>query len=187
LLAKEGAKLGDIKEIFTQEQAVSQCAAYLKSLGKDIKITPLANTALAAKMVAESERNDIAAIASYACSTIYNLNCLARSVQDHANNYTRFICISKKLEIYPGASRTGIMLSCAHKPGALYKVLGLIYSFGINVVKVESRPIPQRDFEFMFYFDLEVPVYAENLALLMCELESICEEFQYLGSYSEIV
>jgi chorismate mutase / prephenate dehydratase len=187
LLAKAGVKKEDIREIFSHEQAIQQCAGYLKGFGKGVKITTVANTAEAAKMVAESERNDIAALSSRACCDLYALKCVESSVQDRGNNYTRFICISKNLEIYPGADRTSIMLTTAHKPGSLYKVLGQIFTLGVNIVKLESRPIPDRDFEFMFYFDLETSVYSKEFSQLMCELENICEEFHYLGSYTEIV
>jgi len=152
-----------------------------------VKVTTVANTAEAAKMVAESDRNDVAALASRSCCDLYALKCLDSSIQDRGNNYTRFICISKNLEIYPGADRTSVMLTTSHKPGSLYKVLGLIYTLGVNVVKLESRPIPDRDFEFMFYFDLETSVYSKKFSQLMCELENLCEEFHYLGSYTEIV
>ena len=187
LLVRPGTKKEDIREIFSHDQAFLQCEGYLKSLGKNVKLTVAANTAEAAKLVAESGRKDAAALASRACCELYDLKCLESSVQDKGNNYTRFICISKDLEIYPGANRTSIMLTTAHKPGALYKVLGCIYTLGINVVKLESRPIPDRDFEFMFYFDLETSVYSRKFAQVICELENMCEEFHYLGSYSEIV
>lgn len=187
LLAKAGIKKSDIREVYSHEQALQQCAGFLKGLGKDVKITTVANTAEAAKLVAESDRSDVAALSSRSCCDIYGLKCVESSVQDRGNNYTRFICISKDLEIYPGADRTSIMLTTAHKPGALYKVLGLIYTLGINIVKLESRPIPDRDFEFMFYFDLETSVYSQKFSQLMRELESLCEEFHYLGSYLEIV
>ena len=118
---------------------------------------------------------------------LYNLKNLAASVQDKGNNRTRFICISKNMEIYPGSDKTSIMMVLSHKPGALYKVLARIYSLGINVTKLESRPIPDREFEFMFYFDLETSIYSDQFAELMCELESLCEEFKYLGSYTEVV
>ncbi|MDR2733459.1 MAG: chorismate mutase [Spirochaetota bacterium] len=187
LLAKEGVKKNAIREIFSHEQAINQCAGYLKSLGKDVKITAAANTAEAAKMVAESGRSDVAALASRSCCELYGLKCVESSVQDGGINYTRFICISRDLEIYPGADRTSIMLTTAHKPGALYRVLGRIYTLGVNIVKLESRPIPDRDFEFMFYFDLETSIYSKQFSELICELENMCEEFHYLGSYTEIV
>jgi chorismate mutase/prephenate dehydratase len=187
LLAKPGVQKTDIKEIFSHEQAINQCAEYLKGFNKNVKITAVVNTAEAAKLIAESDRSDVAALASRSCCDLYGLKCLEGSVQDKGNNYTRFICISKDLEIYPGAERTSVMLTTAHKPGALYKVLGRLYALGINIVKLESRPIPDLDFEFMFYFDLETSVYSGQFRQLMCELENLCEEFHYLGSYSEIV
>ena len=187
LLARPGVNRSDIREIFSHEQAIQQCSAYLKGFGKDVKITAVANTAEAARMVADADRDDVAALASRACCALYGLACLESDVQDKGNNYTRFICITKNLEIYPGADRTSIMLTTAHKPGALYKVLGRIYTLGVNIVKLESRPIPDRDFAFMFYFDLEISVYAEKFAQLLCELENMCEEFYYLGSYVEIL
>lgn len=186
LLAKAGIKTEEIREIFSHEQAIRQCGAFLASLG-DVKITPCANTAVAAQMVAESGRRDVAALASVSCEEIYGLSCLRAGVQDEGNNHTRFICISRNLEIYPGADKTSIMLILPHKPGALYKVLARIYALGINLLKLESRPLPERDFEFMFYFDLETSVYSEEFAQLMCELDGISEEFQYLGSYLEVM
>ena len=186
LLAKRGTALKDIKEIFSHEQAIIQCAGFLKTLG-NVKVTPCENTAAAAQMVSESDRTDIAALSSRYCAELYELDCLAESVQDKGNNYTKFITISKKLEIYPGADKTSIMLIVPHKPGSLYRILSRFYALGINIYKLESRPIPDRDFEFMFYFDLDTPVYAPQFAELMSELESVCEEFKYLGSYSEIV
>ena len=136
LLAKEGVEKNGIREIFSHEQAIDQCAGYLKGFNKKVKITTISNTAEAAKMVAESDRNDVAALASRSCCELYRLKCLESSVQDRGNNYTRFICISKDLEIYPGAERTSIMLTTSHKPGALYKVLARIYTLGVNIVKL---------------------------------------------------
>ena len=187
LLAKRGTKLEDVKEIFSHEQAISQCSGFLKSLGKDVKITTVENTAMAAELVAKSDRTDVAALCSRNCMELYSLSCLKRNVQDQGNNYTRFICISKNLEIYPGADRTSIMLATAHKPGALYKLLARFYALGINITKLESRPIPDRDFEFMFYFDLETSVYSDEFIQIICELSASTEDFTYLGSYSEVV
>ena len=187
LLVNEGTRLEDIREIYSHEQAISQCAGFLKSLGKDVKVIPLENTARAAELVANSGRTDVAALSSRSCIELYGLKCLKASVQDQGNNYTRFICISKNLEIYPGANHTSIMLTTAHKPGALYKLLSRFYALGINVTKLESRPIPDRDFEFMFYFDLETSVYSQEYIQMICELSASSEEFTYLGSYSEVI
>ena len=187
LLANKGAKLSEIKEIFSHEQAISQCSAFLSSLGADVKITRVENTAKAAQMVAESGRTDVASISSRSCAIQYGLTTLASAIQDNGNNHTRFICITNNTEIYPGADRTSLMLVTPHKPGALYRILSRFNSLGINLIKLESRPIPERDFEFMFYFDLESSVYSPKLAQLLAELEQECEEFTYLGSYSEVI
>ena len=186
LLAKKGTKISDIKEIYSHEQAINQCSEFLQSL-EGVTVIPVANTAIASEMVANSPRNDVAALSSRACAELYGLACLKSSVQDNDNNHTRFICISKNLEIYPGADKTSIMMVLPHKPGSLYKLLARLYTLGINVTKLESRPIPNRDFEFMFYFDLETSIYSEEFVQLMCELDELCEEFKYLGSYSEVV
>ena len=186
LLANKGTKLSDIREIYSHEQAINQCSQFLETL-TGVTIIPVANTATAAQLVAQSGRKDVAALSSRTCAEIYGLSCLKPSVQDQGNNHTRFICITKNLEIYPGADKTTIMMVLPHKPGALYKVLARLFTLGINVTKLESRPIPNREFEFMFYFDLETSIYSEEFVQLMCELDELCEEFKYLGSYSEVV
>lgn len=186
LLVKPGTKLENIKEIYSHEQAISQCSRYLQKF-KGVKVIPCENTAVAAKMVAESGRSDVAALSSRSCMKLYGLECLEESVQDMGNNYTRFICISKNLEIYPGADRTSLMMVVSHQPGSLYKVLSRFYALGINLNKLESRPIPERNFEFMFYFDIDTSVYSPEFIQLMGELQSLSEEFVYLGSYSEVV
>ena len=186
LLANQGARKEEIKEIYSHEQAINQCSDYLQQF-PGVKVIPVENTAVAANMVAQSGRTDVAALSSRSCAQLYNLACLDSSVQDKGNNRTRFICISKNLEVYPGSDKTSIMMVLNHKPGALYKVLARLFVLGINVTKLESRPIPDRDFEFMFYFDLETSIYSEEYVQLMCELQDLCEEFKYLGSYTEVV
>ena len=187
LVAKKGTKLEDIKEIFSHPQAISQCTAFLEKLGKDVKVTPCENTAAAAAAVAQSDRTDGAAMSSRSCMKLYGLECLEAGVQDQGSNFTRFICISKKLEIYPGADKTSLMVVLPHRPGSLYQILARFYALGLNLIKLESRPLPDREFEFMFYFDLETSVYSDEFIRMVDDLSAICEEFQYLGSYSEVI
>ena len=186
LVAKKGTALTDVKEIFSHPQAISQCGSFLAGL-KGVKVTPCENTAMAAEMVAGSDRTDVAAIASHSTVSLYGLDCLESDIQDRGHNYTRFLCISKDLAIYPGADKTSLMLVAPHRPGSLYQILARFYTYGLNIIKLESRPIPNRDFEFMFYFDLETSVYSEEFIRLIDDLDSISEEFQYLGSYSEVI
>ena len=186
LMAKAGTKLSDVREIFSHEQAIGQCGEFLKSL-KDVKVTVCENTALAAKMVAESDRTDVAAISSKECLDLYGLELLKNQIQVSDNNYTRFICISKKLEIYPGSNRISLILSLPHVPRSLYHTIAKFSALGINLTKLESRPIPGSDFEFMFYFDLEASVYSQELINLLCELDNQPETFVFLGSYIETI
>jgi chorismate mutase/prephenate dehydratase len=152
-----------------------------------VEVKPCANTAVAAKMVAEGSDKGIAAISSRACAELYGLSILAETIQDTGANRTRFICISKKREIYPGANRTTLTMVLKHKPGALFSALERCNELGVNLVKLESRPLPERDFEFLFYLDLDIPAASPVLGELIALLESEAEELRYLGSYSEVV
>lgn len=186
LLVKPGVKLEDVREIYSHEQAINQCSDFLGSL-KNVKITVCENTAVAAQMVSQSDRTDVAAISSRLCAEQYSLQRLKTSVQNQGSNYTRFICISKTPQIYPGADKTSIMMIVPHRPGSLSHILTKFSILGINLTKLESRPLPEREFEFMFYFDLEASVYAPEMERLFLDLESECETIRYLGSYSEII
>lgn len=186
LLVRPGTREEDIREIYSHSQAISQCAGFLQRF-PNAKIIPCENTAVAAKMVAQSGEPGVAALSSRSCAKLYGLEILMSSVQDSDNNYTRFICISKNLEIYPGADHTSLMMVIRDEPGTLHHVLARFYVLGINMHKLESRPIPGRNWEYRFYFDLDTSVYSPKFIQLMGELGDICEEYEYLGSYSEVV
>ena len=186
LLALPGTKAEDIREIYSHEQAIQQCSAFL-SRHKEWHVNVCTNTAAAARMVAESGRKDAAAISSGHCAALYGLQCLSSEVQNNSNNHTRFICISKKPEIYPGADHTSLMLVLPNHPGSLYQLLSRFNALDINLIKLESRPLPGRDFEFMFYFDLEASVGSPDFSRLIEALDVTLSQFTYLGSYSEVV
>lgn len=185
LLAKPGTKLSDIHEIVSHEQAIGQCSAFLKTLS-GVKITVCENTARAAQMVSQSDRSDLAAISSPVCAGLYGLSVVKTDISNSDSNFTRFICIAKELEIYPGANKMSLMLNVQHKPGALYNMIAKFSALGLNLTKLESRPIAGTDFEFMFYFDLDASVYDEAALQLLSELDEGPETFTYLGSYCEI-
>lgn len=186
LVVNPGTQLGEIKEIYSHPQAIMQSSEFLNSL-TDVTVIPCENTAMAAQKVSESGRNDVAALSSVSCANLYQLDILKQDVQNEGNNYTRFICIAPELEIFPGADRTSLMLTVPHYKGSLYNFISFFFANGINMSKIESRPIPGKDFEFMFYFDLDVSVYSPKLATLLDELSANAPFFEYLGSYSEIV
>lgn len=105
----------------------------------------------------------------------------------HLREDMQYLCVSKQLEIYPGADKCSIRMALSNRPGTLYKVLARLYTLGINVSGLESGPIHDRNFHAMFYFDLETSVYSDEFVLLMCELDDLCEDFSYLGSYTEVI
>lgn len=187
LLTLRDVKKEEIKEVISHEQALRQCENYLKSLPGGVKATAVSNTAAAARTVAESGRRDLAALSSASCGMLYGLSVLEEAVQDCGSNYTRFICISKEHEIYPGADRTTILAVIPHKPGSLYRILSRFYTLGMDLTKLESSPLRGRDFLFRFCFDLQSSVYDPRLLLLLDDLENSLSEFRYLGSYQEIV
>ena len=185
LLAKPGATLADIREVVSHSQAINQCAAYLERLG--VRTTVCENTARAAELVSTSGRTDLAALSSRACAELYGLSVLERAVQDSDANYTRFAVISREPAIYPGADRSSIQLTLKSEPGALYRVLERIYALNIDLVKLESRPVPGSDFEFTFYFDLACPAVSPAFATLLDSLDDVCSEMRYFGSYTEVL
>ncbi|MBQ7109485.1 MAG: chorismate mutase [Clostridia bacterium] len=182
LMANQGAELSNITEIFSHEQAIGQCSEFLKEY-PDIKVTVCENTAVAAKLVADSGRRDAAAISSPDCAEIYGLSVLNDKIANSDSNFTRFICITKELLIYPGADRTSIIMNLPHTPGALNRTISSFALAGLNLTKLESRPIAGRDFEFSFYFDLEASIYAEETLNILDELASGNNNLIFLGSY----
>ena len=186
LLAKKGVALSDIKEVYSHEQAIGQCSAYLQKLPSSVKITACPNTAVAAETVANSDRNDVACISSRNCAELYGLGILESNIQDNDSNYTRFICISKTLEVFAPANRISIMMTLPHESGSLNRVLNKFSTLGLNLTKLESRPLPGTDFEFMFYFDFEGQIENSDTLSLIAELDQGTEQFTFLGSYYEV-
>ncbi len=183
LLAKKGTKLADIKEVFSHPQAIGQCSAYLAKLG--VKVTECQNTAVAAKMVSESGRSDVAAISNPSCAALYGLSVISDDIANSDNNYTRFICISKELEVYPGSNKTSIMFTLPHTPGSLFSIISKFAVLGVNFSKIESRPIPGKDFEYMFYLDFDAPLCSDGLLETLDIFDAEYEGGTFLGCYSE--
>ena len=185
LLALPGTKLTDIREVISHEQALGQCSEFLKTL-KDVKLTVCENTAAAAQRVALSGRSDVAALASPECAALYGLSALDVRVSNSDSNFTRFICIARELEVYPGANRMSLMLNVEHKSGALYRMIARFAALGLNLTKLESRPIAGTDFEFLFYVDLDASAYDPAALGLLSELDAGPELISFLGAYQEL-
>lgn len=185
LLAKKHVDISQIKEIVSHEQALTQCSELLKSLG-DIKVTRCDNTATAAKLVAESDRDDIACISSKECAGVYGLTVLKAGVNDSDSNYTRFIAISKNLKVYDKADHISVTVDLAHEAGSLNRVLDMFSTLGLNLTKLESRPKPDSPFEFSFYFDFEADIASKEVRNLLAYIAESSDNFEFLGAYEEL-
>ena len=186
LLAPPGVKLADVRTVSSHAHALAQCGRFLKA-HPDLHVEPGSNTAVAAKDLAARGRRDAAVIASRACAELYGLDVIAEDICDAAYNYTRFICIAKDLEIRPDANKISLMLSLPHRPGALNGIIAKFAAIDVNLTKLESRPVPGRDFEFSFVFDFEASTADPQVRALLAELSSDpeIEHFTFLGAFGE--
>ena len=185
LLALPGVELEDVREIYSHQQAIGQCSRFLDGL-KGVKVIPCDNTAMAAKMVAESGDRHAAAISSHPCAALYGLDLLSDKVQNSDNNYTRFICVAKDPVIYAGASRVSLIIAFENKPGALYEILSKLAALDINMTKLESCPVSGSDFEFIFFIELEADLRDSSVRACLEEMERSCAQFHFLGHYAEV-
>ena len=185
LLTLPGVKMSDITEIYSHEQAIGQCSKFLNSLN-GVRVVPCANTAMAAKLVAESGNRHAAAISSHPCAALYGLECINDHIQDSDNNYTRFICITKEPVIYAGANRVSLIIAFENKPGALYEILAKLAALDVNMTKLESCPVAGSDFEFIFFLELETSVQDPSVLAMLEEMERSCASFHFLGNYAEV-
>ena len=186
LLAPRGVKFVDVKEISSHPHALAQCSEFLRAQ-PSIRTVPASNTAAAAAALAKSGRTDAAVIASRECAELYGLDVLREDISNITSNYTRFICISKKTEIYPSADKFSVMMSLNHRPGALTDVLVKFAAVGVNLTKLESRPVPGSDFEFRFTFDFEASPHDPRVVKMLAgfTIDPEIENFTFLGAYSE--
>ena len=186
LLVTPGTKMEDIKEISSHPHALAQCGEFLRAHPTWQQV-PQTNTAVAAKALGRSRQKNRAVIASRACAELYGLDVLQENISNTAVNYTRFICISKNLEIYPDANKFSIMMSLPHRPGSLNTIISKFAAINVNLTKLESRPVPGMDFEFRFTFDFEASPRDPNVLALLAELaaDPEIEHFTFLGAYAE--
>ena len=185
LCAKEGTKFESIENVYSHPQALSQCSAFLKSF--DFTGVNFLNTAVAAEYVSKSDKKNIAAICSEEAAKKYGLKILRKGVQNVVNNTTRFIVISKDLVIDEDAQKISLIFSAPHQTGSLYRVLGRFSMSGLNLTKIESRPVANGKFDYLFYVDILGNVNDEETIDLLCALYDELDEFTFLGNYHEIL
>lgn len=182
------AKTDDISKItkvISHEQALMQCKDFIKNQN----FTPItfSNTAAAAKSVSESEDETIAAICSKEAAEKYGLKILGENIQDNKYNHTRFAVFSKTPIITEGADKISLCFNLPNRPGALAEILTKFSAKGINLCKIESRPIAGTEFEYIFYTDCTGSVMETEILDALEALDSEVEAFTFLGNYKEIM
>ena len=185
LMALPGQELGDITMIYSHPQALAQCAEFLGKL--NVEIMPSYDTAGSAKMIREKRLKNCAAIASRRAADIYGLEILAPEIETNANNYTKFVTISKQKAKPAQKNKTSLVFATEHKPGSLYRILGIFATRNINLTKLESRPSRTKPWEYVFYADFEGHVDGEVCQEAMRELQRETTFIKILGSYPQAV
>lgn len=186
LAMKKGADISDLKKVYSHQQALSQCSDFFRSRRNILGETYI-STAAAAKMVSENEDMTIGAICSEQAAEKYGLEIVLRGFQNNPNNTTRFLVISKKLYIDENADKVSVCFSLPHKTGSLYSVLCRFAVNGLNLTKIESRPMSGTAFEYLFYVDFTGNVSNKNALKLICALSEELSEFSFLGNFKEIL
>ena len=184
LLGLAGAKEEDLRRVLSHPQALAQCAQFLSSLD-DVELVAFVDTAASAKKVSESEDLSQAAIASAEAGEMYGLTVIRESIADQEENWTRFVVISGlEIELDPRIpAKTSLVFTTPHREGALAHCLQLLAKHSVNLTKLESRPVPRRPWEYLFYADIEGSVVSDDAALAVAELRRECPYLRVLGSY----
>jgi len=182
LIVHENVSKGDIKKILAPPPAFSQCKNYLDQY-PDIELVPVTATSSAVRQVKESGDHDCAAIGSTMAADIFKMNILEESIEDNPRNYTRFAIIAKEVKGHKKADKTSIIFSIDNKPGALFEVMKVFSEYQINLVKLESRPMLGKPWEYMFYADLEADIETPELKPVMEKLREKTDNLRILGRY----
>ena len=182
LLALPGAKLEAIKRVYSHPQALAQCERFLRTLS-GIEIIATYDTAGSAKMVSDGQLTDTAAIASARAGEIFGLSPLASSIQDFSDNITRFIVIGRRPLSDTPPDKTTIVFSLPNEAGSLFKALSAFALRGVTLTKLESRPIPGRPWEYLFYVDLAAAREEMPCQRALGNLAEFAPVLRTLGSY----
>ena len=182
LMGIRGAKISDIEEVYSHPQGFEQCKDFLK-YHSDWKLIPYDNTANSAKLVQHKNQKSIAVIASEKVAKIYNLDIIESYINSNKNNITKFAVIGKELSTNLDNDKVSVVLSSEHKTGSLYKVLQWFAENNINLLKIESRPLKSRPWEYFFYIDFEGNLNDKGLVAALKQVENSCHYFKILGNY----
>lgn len=183
LMVKEGTDINNVCDVYSHPQAFMQCKEFLNQ--RDYKQIPYFNTAVSAKFVSESERDDIAAIASEAAAKLYSLKIVEHDINYNANNVTKFIVLSNEPRQKADCNKISIIVSIEDRPGSLADFIELFKGTGINMTKIESRPDIGSPFKYIFFIDFIGNIMDGQIADFIEKLKSESNEFKYLGNYRE--
>jgi prephenate dehydratase len=185
LMSNKKYDLKQIKKIYSHPQALGQCSVFLKSL-KNTEVLPVYDTAGAAKIISSHKEDNSAAIASKIAAEEYGLKIIKSYVQNNEKNFTRFLVIAKNqktIKLYCREFKTSICFELKSIPGALYKALSVFALRDINLTKIESRPIPHKAFQYMFYIDLIGNIRDKKIKLALNHLREISQSVKIFGSF----
>ena len=182
LLGVKGASIEDIKEVYSHSQGFQQSAEFFKE-HPSWKLIPYHNTALGAKLVSEAGDISRAAVASERAAAIYGLDILKENLNFNSKNYTRFVIVGKDLELDESSDKISVVLTVRHKAGSLCDVLRLFSQEGLNLLKIESRPIMDKSWEYFFHLDFEGNLQDPNVSRIMDQIRSRTTYFKILGNY----
>ena len=184
LLGIKGTKIEDIKEVYSHPQGLSQTKPFLKEHTNMIQM-PYINTATACKYVAETKDRTKAAIASKRAASIHGLEILESNIHFNKNNSTRFIVLSKKMLITDACDKISLVFHTPHDSGSLYSILGHFAYNGLNLLKIQSRPLLEKKWEYYFFVDLEANLQDLNVLIALSKVKEACSYFKILGNYEQ--
>jgi prephenate dehydratase len=183
LIALPGVRFGDVKTVISHPVALSQCESLFERY-PNLEIKTSYDTSGSVRELVESGSPTTAAIASRRANEIYKTSILMESIEDHKQNFTRFVLLSPRIRTGEGADKTSIVFSFCNSPGALFKSLSVFALRDIDLTKIESRPIPGRPWEYLFYLDFLGSVWEERVKNALNHLQEITETFELLGCYA---
>lgn len=184
LAALNTENIDEVEAVYSHPQAIMQCSEFISR--KKLKAVHYASTATSARYVAKSSKK-IAAICSEKCAAIYKLKVLQKNISDESANFTRFICISKDCKKEKNANRISVLMSLSDNEGSLYRMLTKFRVAGLNLLKIESRPRHEGNFDVVFYLDFEGSIEDSRVNALLVELKNELGDFRFLGNYNEII
>ena len=189
LIAPPGTRLDRVRRVLSHAVALAQCQRFLAA-HPDIEAVATYDTAGGVKIVMDSGRDDEAAIAGAPAAELYGAAILAENIEDHAENYTRFLLVTKRADVASivgragaGPRKTTILFRTPNSPGALFRALAAFALRDINLTKLESRPIEGRPWEYSFYADISGDAQQRDVANALSHLREMCETVVLLGSY----